>query len=160
MNTYTMADLRAAEKLCDPKSPLERVLLRALMDHCWPSILDPDVDGNILADHPHMRLRIQERKHRYTADFGLHVRAPGLGELSVAIECDGHAFHDQTKEDAARDRTRDRHFQGIGWLIARFPGWQVNANPRWCAERVADMVTDAYAHRVKMGAETLWRQSA
>lgn len=156
MNVYTLSQFRDAADKCDPRSPLERRLLRALLDHCWPDILDRTVDGNILHDHPHMRLCIQFQKHRYTTDFALCVMPPGLGQLWVAIECDGHEYHDKTKEQADRDRARDRHFQALGWEVARYTGTQVNASAEWCARDVAHMVTSAYANRVKTECESQW----
>jgi hypothetical protein len=55
----------------------------------------------------------------------------------VAVEIDGHEFHDRTKEQAAKDRARDR------WLLSdhfgpdaviRFTGSEVFSDPSRCAQ--------------------------
>ena len=43
----------------------------------------------------------------------------------MAIECDGHDFHEKTKEQAQRDKEKDRILQANGWLIARFTGSEI-----------------------------------
>lgn len=52
------------------------------------------------------------------------------------IECDGHDFHERTKEQAARDRSRDRECQENGIPIIRFTGSEIWADPVDCAEQV------------------------
>ncbi len=49
----------------------------------------------------------------------------GDGEIKVAIECDGHEFHEKTKEQAKRDKAKDRYLQSKGWIIARFTGSEI-----------------------------------
>jgi hypothetical protein len=61
-------------------------------------------------------------------------RKPGWDRLIV--ECDGHDFHERTKEQAARDRERDRASQIAGMEIYRFTGSELWRNPLGCAEQV------------------------
>ena len=42
--------------------------------------------------------------------------------FDIFIECDGHNFHERTKEQAARDRRKDRDSQREGKPILRFTG--------------------------------------
>lgn len=65
---------------------------------------------------------------QYRADF-LAVVATHAGYVFGAIECDGHAHHDLTKEQASRDRERDRFFQSLGVTVLRFPGSEIWASP-------------------------------
>lgn len=51
----------------------------------------------------------------------------------VVIECDGHDYHERTKEQARRDREKDRAFQRAGWIIARFTGSEIYADAEKCA---------------------------
>lgn len=55
----------------------------------------------------------------------------------LAIECDGHDFHERTKEQAARDRARDRQIQALGIGVFRFTGSQIYRDPQGCANEVA-----------------------
>lgn len=83
-----------------------------------------DIEWQVLAQVP---------VGKYCADFVLRHRGAGTRIWLVAIECDGHDFHDRTKEQATRDRERDRQFQKQGLLIARFTGRDIWANPTRCA---------------------------
>lgn len=46
-----------------------------------------------------------------------------------AIEFDGHDFHDRTKEQAQRDKSRDRLLTAKGWSPVRFTGSEVWKDP-------------------------------
>ena len=69
----------------------------------------------------------------------------------VVVECDGHNFHERTKEQAARDRRRDREIQERGFKVARFTGAEIWADPFGCAAQALTManedVTDAMSAR-------------
>lgn len=74
-------------------------------------------------------------KERY--DFALFH--PDLAK-PIVIECDGHDFHERTKAQAKRDRSRDRRVQSAGSSILRFTGSEIWASPRSCAEEVVSLV--------------------
>jgi very-short-patch-repair endonuclease len=75
--------------------------------------------------HPTVLARIEEKgtllihlQHRlldWRADFVLSC--PSISDKKVIIECDGHDFHERTKEQAARDRGRDRAAQAAGYMM-------------------------------------------
>ena len=80
----------------------------------------------------------------WRADFVVHVfgdwsreEKPGpMGWNRLIVECDGHDFHERTKEQAARDRDRDRQAQLAGIEIFRFTGSELWRDPLGCAEQV------------------------
>lgn len=47
----------------------------------------------------------------------------------VGIECDGHAFHEKTKEQAAHDKKRDRELAAEGIQVLRFTGSEIWRDP-------------------------------
>lgn len=57
---------------------------------------------------------------------------------ALIVECDGHDYHERTKEQAARDRSRDRKAQQEGFTIYRFTGSEIWRDPLGCAERIFD----------------------
>lgn len=80
--------------------------------------------------------------------------------LKVAIECDGHDFHERTKEQAARDRARDRFLQGEGLDVLRFTGSEIWKSPEGCRaeiighiDRWAAPILEAYRQEEKQKAE-------
>lgn len=64
----------------------------------------------------------------YRSDFVL-----SNSSVSVAIELDGHEFHERTKAQAQRDKSRDRFFVESGRQVIRFTGSEVWKNPTACA---------------------------
>lgn len=43
----------------------------------------------------------------------------------LAIEVDGHDFHERTRAQAQRDKLRDRWLQARGWRVLRFTGSEI-----------------------------------
>lgn len=75
----------------------------------------------------------------YTSDFyvnGLSIKK------RLLIECDGHEFHERTKEQAAHDRSRDRLAQQDGYTILRFTGSEIFRNAYGCARQVVDFAQE------------------
>jgi hypothetical protein len=60
----------------------------------------------------------------------------GSREPLIAIECDGHDFHERTRDQAKRDRSRDRQIQAGGIPVYRFTGSEIYANAVGCAIEV------------------------
>lgn len=56
----------------------------------------------------------------------------------LVVECDGHDFHERTKEQAANDRGRDRALQEKGYNIFRFTGSEIWRDPMGCVGQVVD----------------------
>lgn len=65
--------------------------------------------------------------------------------VKVIVECAGHDFHERTKEQAARDRARDRSFQAAGWSVFRFTGSEIFRDPFACVQEVERFLCDRYS---------------
>ena len=109
------------------QSPIEELFLAYLIDpyddwHWQGSAPTIARRGEIL-------IAQQQQVGKYKLDFALTNSARGL---SVGVEIDGHAFHERTKEQAQRDKSRDRAIQAEGWRVLRFTGSEVWANPHKC----------------------------
>lgn len=63
----------------------------------------------------------------------------------VAIECDGHDFHDRTKQQAAYDRSRDRELLRLKIWTARFTGSEIYHSAERCASEVFSICSVAEA---------------
>lgn len=78
---------------------------------------------------------------KYVADFLVEFKNWSNGGIALGvIECDGHDFHERTKEQAAHDRRRDRYFQAKGFLIMRYTGSEIYADPVACASEALKML--------------------
>lgn len=62
---------------------------------------------------------------------------PGVWRRLI-VECDGHNFHERTKEQAAKDRSKDRRAVLDGVDCFRFTGSELWRDPWGCAEQVTD----------------------
>jgi very-short-patch-repair endonuclease len=93
---------------------------------------------------------IEQRLAVYLAASGIEVEAQheleiegrkcridfAIPSIKIAIEVDGHDFHERTKEQAQRDKARDRALQILGWKPLRFTGSEVFRDAATCAGEV------------------------
>jgi len=56
----------------------------------------------------------------------------------LIVECDGHDFHERTKQQATRDKRRDRNLVVAGYDCFRFSGTEIWTDPLGCAQQIAD----------------------
>lgn len=73
----------------------------------------------------------------YRVDFLLiHISAAPTGFSGIVVECDGHDFHERTKEQAQADKSRDRELQAAGYRVMRFTGSEIWRDAFACADEV------------------------
>ena len=83
-----------------------------------------------------------EPQHEVETPAGLYrvdILAKGQVDgntVLLVVECDGHSYHDRTKEQAARDRQRDRALKLAGYEVVRFAGSEILEDPEGCALEV------------------------
>lgn len=83
----------------------------------------------------------QYRIDKYTVDFLFQCNCGGRAERLV-VECDGHEFHEKTKQQAAHDKKRDRHFVKNGYRVLRFTGSEIYNSPKECAEDIEAVLSE------------------
>jgi hypothetical protein len=112
------------------ESPIEEAMLHSLI---LRAILEENATPQINGKGPRTWCSIttQAQLGAYRVDF--LVAAYGV---SIAVECDGHDFHEKTKEQAARDKRRDRDVQMMGHLVMRFTGSEIYRDPWKAADTV------------------------
>lgn len=71
----------------------------------------------------------------YRVDFLLSING-----LHLAVECDGHEWHERTKQQAAYDRARDRDLLKQNITTIRFTGSEIHHSPERCAADVYAVV--------------------
>lgn len=62
----------------------------------------------------------------YRVDF-LYEHEPA--NVRLVIECDGHEFHEKTKEQVVRNNERDFALKSMGYDVLHFSGSQIYNNP-------------------------------
>lgn len=76
----------------------------------------------------------------YRVDFYIQCKKLDGKWVRLAIECDGHDFHERTKVQARRDRQKDRWLQSQGIAVLRFTGSEIWADPEGCARQIGRFI--------------------
>lgn len=76
---------------------------------------------------------------KYKADFIVWCHS-GQFTKGIVIECDGHDFHEKTKEQAQHDKSRDRFFVSKGFTVLRFTGSEIFRDTSGCIEEIEQIV--------------------
>ena len=125
-------------RLGSTDSPIESMLLAALcecaVDHGYRV-------AKTAGRSDTLGIRPQTTVDRYRIDLMFSFLFHGA-ELHLAIECDGHAFHEKTKAQARKDRSRERALTYLGYRVVRFTGSEIYASPRQCAAEVMNLVME------------------
>lgn len=58
----------------------------------------------------------------------------------VFVECDGHNYHERKREQAERDRKRDRWMVAEGFTVLRFTGSEIHQRGDECALEVLNVL--------------------
>ena len=82
---------------------------------------------------------------KFRLDFAIIDAAT---DTFVAVECDGHEFHERTKEQAQHDKARDRALTADGWRVLRFTGSEVWADPQARVREIVSMLLTDSKQRV------------
>lgn len=164
---FVFRDVEVALSKCE--SPIEVAMLfalaivgRELMDAVFYL-----VDGHEHGDRPSLDtlcIEPQAQLGEHRVDFLLTHRSlmpdfenkrklpdgteiPGtvLLQKKMVIECDGHDFHDRTKEQARKDRERDRALQSFGYRVYRYTGSEIWSDVFKCAHE-AIVVLEKITH--------------
>jgi very-short-patch-repair endonuclease len=88
---------------------------------------------------------IQAQIANYRADF-MFVNVDEKGVMRrIVVECDGHDFHERTKEQAARDRARDRWMTEHGIIVLRFTGSEIWRDAKKCVEQIGRVLFEPFS---------------
>jgi very-short-patch-repair endonuclease len=125
-NVICKYDLLVAQS--ESFTPIEQLLWLALQYHLEGFSIQP-----------------QAQIGKYRVDFLVELKSEMEGwdwKSQLVIECDGHDFHERTKEQAINDKTRDRELQRVGIPVIRFSGSEIWKDPQKCAEFVHQFIGD------------------
>lgn len=101
--------------------------------------------------HLDMQHEVQSGDRQFRIDFRValidsrlseKLRSTGLLWPKIAVELDGHAFHEKTREQAAYRNMRDRYLQVDGWKVFHFSYSEMTESP---VQRVLDVFNFAVA---------------
>lgn len=139
------------------ESPIEQAMLSALCivandagENVWYKIDEMEFgDREYLLSN--ICIQPQAKIGKYRVDFlvvleeydpitkvleGKNVFDLQLKREQVIVECDGHEFHEKTKEQAQSDKQRDRALQLLGFRVFRFTGSEIWRDALGCGKEV------------------------
>lgn len=91
----------------------------------------------MVPDAPVVVMQQQVEFGPYCADVVFVCKTDDGQEKRLVVELDGHEFHERTKEQAAKDRARDRWMLEKGLTVIRFTGSEVWNDPFACCHQTA-----------------------
>ena len=88
-------------------------------------------------DVHHALVFLQAKFGDYRTDFAIYDQSrKDRPARWIIVECDGHDFHERTKEQARRDKKRDRYMAAAGAVVLRFTGSEIWADAEACVDEV------------------------
>ncbi|WP_273125783.1 endonuclease domain-containing protein [Bacillus weihaiensis] len=132
---HNMVELLARTEECD--SPIEK-LMNMVLERALEKTIH-HLSRTFFVLHQE---KIEVNGSKYRVDFCIVVETRNGGCKEFVLECDGHEFHEKTKEQAQKDKKRDRDLQGAGYIVMRFTGSEIYKNPYACAREVADIIAN------------------
>ncbi|WP_035287869.1 endonuclease domain-containing protein [Brevibacillus massiliensis] len=123
-------EISAAEKFC--KSPIEKIAYIGMRD-----LLFAFGAMNLLI-YPQFKIGT------YTVDFLIKFKPKHSSneskELSIVVECDGHDWHEKSKEQVARDKERERFIAKQGYLLLRYSGSEIVDEPHRIVSDITEII--------------------
>jgi very-short-patch-repair endonuclease len=111
-----------------PRSPIEKLIVDALERSAWPS------------NYAYLSCQFRMLPSRYVVDlFFYETFSSGFFTKGIVVECDGHDFHEKTKEQVRRDKARDRWLQIQGYPVMRFSGSEIYRDSEACCKEIGDL---------------------
>jgi very-short-patch-repair endonuclease len=125
--------------LLETESPIEAMFLSAVFEEgafddvvFWERGLHKHFGSAITRTEMAAQLQLES----YRCDFAIWHNHRNGTATRIIVECDGHDFHDRTKEQAQRDKSRDRALTARGWRVLRFTGSELYRNAESCVAEI------------------------
>ena len=64
--------------------------------------------------------------------------------IKLIVECDGHEFHEKTKDQVEKRNKRDYNLKMQGFDILHFSGSEIYKDPVGCARKCIDYIIALY----------------
>lgn len=132
------AEMIFEESLIDCESPIEQLLSLALENLNIKNIYKYNPFIDVVEIEKQKEIQCENKKYR--VDFCIPVIYKNQENKSFIIECDGHEFHQKTKEQVERDNTRMRDLQKQGYEVIRFSGTEIWHRPYKCASDILNII--------------------
>lgn len=104
------------------ESPIEQIVYMSLL--YIGKLNRYDVSVQPLYKEKFIKVFPQHQVGKYRVDFALHYSENDNNKW-VAVECDGHEFHDRDEQQRRYEKQRDRYLQRKGFMVMHFTGSEI-----------------------------------
>jgi len=118
------------------QSPIECVFFHAVQTACSLQVSWFEFVTALPADNQQLQCQSQVPINGHRVDYLFTVISDNGPVSHLIVECDGHDFHERTKDQAKRDRSLDRAYQEGGYTVFRFTGSEIYRDAFACARQV------------------------
>lgn len=136
----------AADEVLYDEPPVESPI-EAIFKIWWYAVglLHAECAGRLFGLDSQRKVTVNERQYRL--DFVVQYKDPDLlfaahnldlPAWAIAVEVDGHDFHERTKDQVADRNQRDRDLAQSGWLVFHYSGTELYRDPVRCITEVMD----------------------
>lgn len=126
-------------KVTTTKSPIELVLFLSMATIPFQRKLCKFMQCYYTRIEPQYEVFVDD-KPKYRLDFAIYASDAVTDKYKFAIECDGHEFHQKTKDQVEKDKQRERFLQQNGWTVIRFTGTEILSNPTKCTDEILKII--------------------
>lgn len=160
-SSYELSEMYLQDFLNAPKKVQQLILMPLIDQHFYPTVLCEEIkspieqifitafDLYIMQENKKNiflfpQASIETSNKKYIVDF-LFLPDEFVNSFDtdrkIIIECDGHEFHQKTKEQVVKDNEREYDLKMAGYEIIRFSGSQIFNDPLKCAENAYIFIT-------------------
>lgn len=136
--TSASIKMNLEESLINCESPIEQLLSMALEELNIKNIYEFNPYIDVVDVEKQKEIQCGNKKYR--VDFLIPVIYKNQENKCFIVECDGHEFHQKTKEQVEKDNTRMRNLQKAGYEVIRFSGTEIWHRPYKCAKEVLNII--------------------
>lgn len=125
------------------ESPIEQALALAIYDIGiinFNILFGPDLE----LEEYNTQKEIAVDGKIYRADIYIQLRLYQQEDYKIVIECDGHDYHEKTKEQVKMNNKRERALKSAGYEVLRFSGSEIYENPYRCASEISQNIIGKY----------------
>lgn len=123
------------------KKEYEFTPIESLMDVILNCVITK-VEKITYQDGPVLIYKPQEKIGKYRVDFVCYFWM--FNEVKYIIECDGHNFHEKTKEQVVYDKQRERFLVSEGYKVLRYSGSEILNNFEQIKEELINLFFNKY----------------
>jgi hypothetical protein len=128
--------------MCGCQSPIEQLLavsLHSVINSPYRISRAEALGIDIIGVEPQCEIECGNKT--YKVDFEIPVWNTNTKEgKCFVVECDGHDFHEKTKEQVQKDKERERDLIKIGRIVIRYSGSEIYKDADECAREVCDII--------------------